>query len=111
MARRPFRQAQGRPTLVVFLGGLGSSPVEGMVGGARRAAALDSVEAALHSGSFTGAVLVTDDPAWAADMAGLTLSACPDGSARITLTIARPGAWLQRGGGAVPVSRSDGLPG
>ena len=50
-----------RPTLVVFLGGLGGSPIEEMVGGACRAAALDSSEAALGSGAFAGAVLVTDD--------------------------------------------------
>jgi len=46
--------------LVVFLGGLGDSPVEEMVAGARVAASLDTIEAALQSGSYAGAVLVTD---------------------------------------------------
>ena len=46
--------------LVVFLGGLGDSPVEEMVAGARVAASLDSSEAAVRSGSYAGAVLVTD---------------------------------------------------
>jgi len=62
-----------RPTLVVFVGGLGGSPVEEMVAGACRAAALDSIEAALGSGAFAGAVLVTDDPTWTADLASVIL--------------------------------------
>ena len=62
-----------RPTLVVFLGGLGDSPIEAIVGGARRAAALDSIEVALGSGAFAGAILVTDDPAWAVDLPGVIL--------------------------------------
>jgi len=48
------------PALVVFLGGLGDSPVEEMVAGARVAASLDTIEAALQSGGFSGALLVTD---------------------------------------------------
>jgi hypothetical protein len=46
--------------LVVFLGGLGDSRVEEMVAGARVAASLDTIEAALKSGGFSGALLVTD---------------------------------------------------
>jgi hypothetical protein len=49
-----------KPTLVVFLGGLGDSSVERLVGGARWAATRDSIERALQSGSFDRAVLVTD---------------------------------------------------
>ncbi len=49
-----------RPALVVFLGGLGGSPVEEMVADAGAAAALDSIEVALGSGRYGGAVLVTD---------------------------------------------------
>ncbi len=52
--------APPRPALVVFLGGLGDSPVEKMVAGALAAAAQDAVRAALDSGRFQGAVLVTD---------------------------------------------------
>lgn len=50
------------PTLVIFLGGLGRSPVEEMVGAARTAAALDSIEAALSTGAYEGAIIVTDRP-------------------------------------------------
>ena len=52
--------APPRPALVVFLGGLGDSPVEQMVAGALAAAALDAVRAALASGRIQSAVLVTD---------------------------------------------------
>jgi len=52
--------AAPKPALVVFLGGLGHSPVEEMVDGARVAASLDSIEAAFQSGGYAGAVLVTD---------------------------------------------------
>jgi hypothetical protein len=52
--------APPRSALVVFLGGLGDSPVEQMVAGACAAATLDTVRAALASGRFQGAVLVTD---------------------------------------------------
>jgi hypothetical protein len=52
-----------KPTLVVFLGGLGESVMEVMVGEARRAAALDTIEAALGTGAFAGGLLVTDVPA------------------------------------------------
>ena len=55
--------AAPRPALVVFLGGLGDSPVEEMVAGACVAATLDTVEAALAGGRFQGAVLVTDGSA------------------------------------------------
>jgi len=50
-----------KPTLVVFLGGLGDSSVERLVGGARWAATYDSLDAAIESGSYDRAVLVTDD--------------------------------------------------
>ena len=49
------------PTLVIFLGGGGGSPVEAMVSAARRSAALDSIEAALASGAFERAILATDE--------------------------------------------------
>lgn len=50
-----------RSTLVVFLGGVGGSRVEEMVGAARNAATLDSLETALAGGAFDGAILATDD--------------------------------------------------
>ena len=52
--------APPRPALVVFLGGLGDSPVEGMVAGARAAATLDSIQVAITGGRYEGVVLVTD---------------------------------------------------
>ncbi|HEU4760496.1 MAG TPA: hypothetical protein VFT91_11020, partial [Dehalococcoidia bacterium] len=64
-----------RPALVVFLGDLGGSAVEEIVGGARRAAALDSIDAALSSGAFARALLVTDEAIDLPDIAGLAIDA------------------------------------
>lgn len=50
------------PVLIIFLGGMGSSPIEEMVAAARRAAALDLLERALATDAFAGAVVVTDQP-------------------------------------------------
>jgi len=52
--------ADPRPVLVAFLGGMGGSPVEEMLAEALRAAALDSLEEALGTGAFAGALLATD---------------------------------------------------
>ncbi len=52
----------GVPDLVVFAGGLGPSPQERMVAGARLAAALDALEAALASEAYNTATLLTDEP-------------------------------------------------
>jgi hypothetical protein len=49
------------PTLVVFLGNLGASGAEQLVASARRAATLDTIEAALSTGAFERAILATDD--------------------------------------------------
>jgi hypothetical protein len=46
--------------LVVFLGGAGGSPLEDLLARALEAAALDTLETALATGAFAGAVLVTD---------------------------------------------------
>lgn len=51
------------PFLLVFDGGVGGSAVEDLVAGARRAAALDSLERALGTGAFAGGLLITDRPA------------------------------------------------
>jgi hypothetical protein len=51
-----------RPLLVLFLAGRGQSDVEELVEGARRAAALDCLEAALGTGAYAGAVLAAADP-------------------------------------------------
>lgn len=49
-----------RVGVLVFLGGMGGSPVEEMVAAARAAATVDSIHAALDSGACGRAVLVTD---------------------------------------------------
>jgi hypothetical protein len=54
--------ADSRPVLVAFLGGMGGSPVEEMLAEALREAALDSLEEALGTGAFAGAILATDAP-------------------------------------------------
>jgi len=51
-----------RPTLVVFLGGMGGSPIEEVLRVALQATALDSLEEALGTGAFAGAILATDAP-------------------------------------------------
>ncbi len=48
--------------LVLFLGGMGGSPVEEMLAAALREAALDCVDQALATGAYAGAVVVTDRP-------------------------------------------------
>jgi hypothetical protein len=50
------------PVLVVFLGGVGGSPVEALLAAALREAALDSLQEALATGAFASAVLATDSP-------------------------------------------------
>jgi hypothetical protein len=48
------------PFLVLFCGGMGGSPVEDMLGGALRECALDTLDEALSTGAYAGAVLVAD---------------------------------------------------
>lgn len=54
------------PVLIVFLGGMGGSPIEDLLRDALAEAALDVIEPALATGAFAGAVLVTDSDALAA---------------------------------------------
>jgi len=65
----------GRPALVIFLGGLGGSQAEGMVGTARWAASLDSIEAALSTEAFARAILVVDQLSLPVDIPGVTVDA------------------------------------
>ncbi len=97
-----------RPALVVFLGGLGGSAVEEMVGAARRAAALDSIEAALSSAAFSGAVLVTDEAGAPRSLPGLTVDV--DGGPfhfgrRLAGAVRcySPDAVIYLGGGSLPL--------
>jgi hypothetical protein len=48
------------PILILFLGGLGGSPVAEMVAGCHRAIARDTIERAQWSGAFNRVILVTD---------------------------------------------------
>ena len=71
--------AASRPALVVFLGGLGDSPVERLVARARAAAAVDSIEVAIAGGRYAGAILVSDGSAEFSGLpAGVTV--CLDSS-------------------------------
>ncbi len=102
----------GWPTLFVFLGGLGESPVEELVGGARWAAAIDSIESALGSGAFAGAVLVTDDPTRAVAVPGVTLDV-DSGPFHLGQRLAEvvrqrsPDAVVYLGGGSIPLFTGD----
>jgi hypothetical protein len=62
MTTQPDSAPTKRPTLITFLGGLGTSPVEQTVAAARRAATLDTIEAALSTGAIERALVATDDP-------------------------------------------------
>ena len=101
-----------RPTLVVFLSGLSGSPVEETVAGARRAAALDSVEAALSSAAFDRAILAIDEPVPDAEIPGLVIDA-DDGpfhfGARLSSLINRYHlrSVVYVGGGSVPLIGPD----
>lgn len=59
-----------RPTLLVFNGGVGGSPIEELVAEARTAAAVDTLERGLESDAFAGAILVTDRPGQNGDLPG-----------------------------------------
>lgn len=61
--RSPF--LPDAPVLVVFMGGMGGSPVEDLLGRALAAAALDLLEEGLATDAFDRAVLVTDSDALA----------------------------------------------
>ncbi len=105
--------APSRPALVVFLGGLGNSPVEQMVAGALAAAAQDAVRAALASGRFQGAVLVTDGHIDLPDRpAGVALDADAGPfhfGCRLAETIGRHGLEqvVYIGGGSLPLLSAD----
>jgi hypothetical protein len=73
------------PYLVLFCGGLGGSEVEDLVADALRESALDTLDEALGTGAFAGAVVVADAPA-AANLAsrlpaGVALDVDPPGEA------------------------------
>jgi hypothetical protein len=61
-----MRGRSSKPTLIVFSGGMRDTPIERMVGGARDAAALDTLEHGRETGCFGQAILLTDSE----DLAG-----------------------------------------
>jgi hypothetical protein len=91
---------------------MGGSPVEDMVDGARRAATLDSIDAALASGHFDGAILATDDPALAPDCSGVIVDVYEGpfhfGSRLEGLLRSHsPEAVVYLGGGSLPLLGAD----
>lgn len=97
------------PVLIVFSGGVGGSAVEELVAAARTAAGLDSIERALTTGAFAGAIFVTDRPEAAAEApAGLEVLRAPQpfhfGAALAALIAERRiGRPVYFGGGSVPL--------
>ncbi len=61
------------PWLVLFCGGMGGTPAEEMLAGALRECALDTLEDALSTGAYGGAIVVADRPS--ADYLGPLLPA------------------------------------
>jgi hypothetical protein len=101
-----------RPTLVVFLGGLGGSPIEEMVCAAKTAATLDSLEAALASGAFAGAIVATDIPSLHVDVRSVATD-IDQGPFRFGSRLAdlirrnRLESVVYLGGGSVPLFKED----
>jgi hypothetical protein len=100
------------PYLLVFDGGVSGSAVEEMVAAARRAAALDSLETALGTGAFAGALLVTDRPVEADLPRGLEVERSPDPFhfGDVLLEIVRQRRLLRPvvfGAGALPLVGAD----
>ena len=101
-----------RPTLVIFLGGLGTTPVEQAVAGARRASALDAIEAALSTAAFDRAILATDDAVRRRDIPGLAvdLDDAPfHFGTRLSTLISRHAlqSVVYLGGGSAPLFHAD----
>lgn len=98
-----------QPLLLVFSGGIGGSAIEDLVGEARTAAGLDSIERALRTGTFGGALFITDRPAALPDLpADVEVVAAPEPfhfGRTLAALIAERG--IERpvyfGGGAVPL--------
>jgi CTP:molybdopterin cytidylyltransferase MocA len=105
--------APPRPALVIFLGGLGDSPVEEMVAGACAAATSDTVRAAQASGRFQDAVVVTDGRVDLPDQpAGVTVDVDAGPfhfGCRLAETVKRHGLEqvVYIGGGSLPLLAPD----
>jgi hypothetical protein len=103
------------PTLVIFLGGLGDTPVEQTVARARRAASLDTIEASLSTRAYARAILATDDRTALQSIPDLEIDLDDDGpfhfGARLASLIEKRG--LERvvylGGGSLPLFDAAGF--
>lgn len=103
-----------KPIVLVFLGGLGHGPAESIVGTARWAASLDTIESALGSGVFAGAVLVTDGETPPPDIPGVEVDAAGPPfhfGQRLAEVIQRraPASVVYMGGGSMPLLPADGF--
>jgi hypothetical protein len=98
--------------LVVLLGGLGHAPAESIVGTARWAATLDTIESALSTDAFEGAVLATDGETPGPDIPGIELDVDPNTfhfGRRLAgvLRGRNPAAAVYMGGGSLPLLLPD----
>ncbi|OGO49806.1 MAG: hypothetical protein A2148_07460 [Chloroflexi bacterium RBG_16_68_14] len=103
------------PVLIVFLGGMGGSPIEDLLGRALAEAALDLLEEALATDAFGGAVLVTDSDALAGRLPpGVDLDRDEEPfhfGRRLAAVVAQRGIHrpLYVGAGGVPLLRGSDL--
>jgi len=102
------------PTLISFLGGLGHHPTESIVAAARYAATTDSLEAALSTGAFQRAILVTDGLTSPPAIPGVQLDADPAPfhfGRRLAAVLRRhqPSSVLYLSGGSLPLLPGDAL--
>jgi len=104
-----------KPTLITFLGGLGDRPAESIVGAARWAASLDTLEAALATRAFDRAILVTDGRTPPPDIPGVDLDVddAPFHFGRRLAAVLRrhnPASVIYMGGGSLPLLATDAFP-
>lgn len=108
-------QLTTKPTLITFLGGLGDALAESIVGTARWAASLDTIETALSTGAFSGAILVTDVRVPPPDIPGVELDVDegPYHFGRSLAAVIRShdlSSVLYMGGGSLPLLATDAFP-
>ena len=103
------------PTLLVFLGGMGGTPIEDAVASVRCAAAFDTIETA-RAGGIQSAIVVTDDPSLDTNIEGVEIVI--DGgehhfgrSLTETMRERSLGSIVYVGGGSVPLLRPDDFAG
>ncbi|MBI1886200.1 MAG: hypothetical protein HYS09_07820 [Chloroflexi bacterium] len=107
----------GPPTLIVFLGGMGGSAVEENVARARAAAALDTIERALATGAYAGAVITTDSPEAVGPPPDAVTIDADEGPFRFLDRLTevvrryRPESFVYLGGGSLPLLSADELVG